>query len=199
MNKIRLMQSSDVESVIRVHMDGFQGFFLTSLGPAFLQEFYIGVCEDPSGIAIVYDDSYVSGFVVGTIEPCGFYKRLIQKRWWKFGLASLRPAIHRPRIIPRLLRAFTLPGKTANPQLKTGTLMSLAVMQNCHGNGIGKQLVSAFLENSRQQQVEIVNLTTDAVGNDATNKFYLDMGFTLARVFATPEVRLMNEYVIRLQ
>ena len=197
-NKIRLMQSSEVDSVIRVHMDGFPGFFLTFLGPAFLREFYAGVCEDPSGIAIVYDEDFIAGFVVGTVEPSGFYKRLIQKRWWKFGVASLGPLARKPSIAPRLLRAFTLPGKTANTELRTGTLMSLAVMQNHHGNGVGKQLVSSFLEHSRTKQVEIVNLTTDAVGNDATNEFYRKMGFTLAKVFTTPEGRLMNEYMIRL-
>jgi ribosomal protein S18 acetylase RimI-like enzyme len=196
--QIRLMQPDDVDSVIRVHMDGFQGFFLTFLGPAFLREFYAGVCEDPSGIALVYDDNSVSGFVVGTIEPPGFYKRLIQKRWWRFGFASLRPVINRPSIIPRLLRALTLPSKTTNTQLRTGTLMSLAVMQKYHGNGVGRKLVSSFLENSRRRQVEIVNLTTDAVGNDSTNEFYLKMGFVYVKSFVTPEGRLMNEYVFRL-
>jgi GNAT superfamily N-acetyltransferase len=132
------------------------------------------------------------------VEPSGFYKRLIQKRWWRFGLASLRPVISRPSIIPRLLRALTLPGKTANTQLRTGTLMSLAVMQKYHGNGVGSQLVSSFLENSRKRQVEIVNLTTDAVGNESTNEFYLRMGFTYVKSFVTPEGRLMNEYVFRM-
>jgi ribosomal protein S18 acetylase RimI-like enzyme len=199
-SKIRPMQSHDVEDVIRVHMEGFQGFFLTFLGPPFLREFYTGVCEDPSGIALVYDDgTSILGFVVGTVEPSGFYKRLIQKRWWRFGLASLKPLIKRPSIAPRLLGAFTLPGKTAKAQLKTGTLMSLAVMNRYHGNGVGKQLVSAFLEASRKRQVEIVNLTTDAVGNDSTNEFYSKMGFELVRIFITPQGRFMNEYNIHLQ
>ena len=192
------MQSRDVDSVIQVHKDAFHGFFLTFLGPAFLREFYTGVCDDPSGIALVYDDNFVSGFVVGTVEPSGFYKRLIQKRWWKFARASLRAVLIRPYIIPRLLRALTLPGKMANTQHKTGTLLSLAVMQNSHGNGIGQQLVTSFLENSRKRQVQFVNLTTDAVGNDSTNEFYLRMGFELVTSFATPEGRLMNEYMIRV-
>ncbi len=198
-NRIRFMQPGDVESVVPVHMDGFPGFFLTFLGPAFLREFYTGVCEDPSGIAFVYeDDGSILGLVVGTVEPSGFYKRLIQKRWWRFGLASLKPALSKPRIIPRLLRALTLPAKTAHPGLKTGTLMSLAVLQNRKGNGVGKHLVLSFIEKSREREVEIVNLTTDAVGNDATNEFYRRMGFTLDKVFTTPEGRLMNEYMIRL-
>jgi ribosomal protein S18 acetylase RimI-like enzyme len=192
------MRLDDVESVIRVHMDAFQGFFLTFLGPAFLREFYTGVSEDSSGIAIVYDDIYVAGFVVGTTQPSGFYKRLIHNRWWKFGLASLKPAIHKPLIIPRLLRALTLPCNTANGQNTMGTLMSLAVLRDSQGKGIGRQLVSAFLEISRKRQVDTVNLTTDAVDNDCANEFYRKMGFTCARAIATPEGRLMNEYIVRL-
>jgi ribosomal protein S18 acetylase RimI-like enzyme len=156
------------------------------------------VCEDPSGIAIVYDDQYISGFVVGTIQPVGFYRRLIQKRWWKFGLASVRPLMSDPRILLRLLRALTLPGQTSGAETRTGLLMSLAVMHCCQRQGIGKQLVFAFLETSRRRQVEIVSLTTDALDNQSTNEFYLQMGFKRARAFSTPEGRLMNEYVVRL-
>lgn len=196
MNNIRPMRSHDVESVLQVHMDAFQGFFLTFLGPSFLREFYLGVCKDPSGIALVHGDDPVSGFVVGTVEPSGFYRRLIQKRWWKFGYASIKPMIQKPSIIPRLLRAFTLPADVSNSQPGAGTLMSLAVRSTCQGQGIGKQLVSAFLENSRKRQIEVVHLTTDAIDNEATNEFYLKMGFACAKTFATPEGRLMNEYVI---
>jgi ribosomal protein S18 acetylase RimI-like enzyme len=192
------MQPGDVDSVIQVHMDAFHGFFLTFLGAAFLREFYMGVCEDPSGIAIVSDDNSIAGFVVGTVEPSGFYMRLIQKRWWRFAMASMRPVVEKPVIVPRLLRALTLPGKTASPGVKMGTLMSLGVSKEFHGNGIGKHLVSSFLENSRKRDVEVVNLTTDAVGNEATNEFYRKMGFTVVSVFETPEGRLMNEYAIRL-
>jgi ribosomal protein S18 acetylase RimI-like enzyme len=176
-------------------MDAFPGFFLTFLGSAFLQEFYTGVCEDRSGIALVYDDHSIRGFVVGTAQPAGFYKRLIQKRWWKFSLASLQPVICKPFIIPRLLRALTLPAQVDRIHKNTGTLMSLAVMKNCQGRGIGKKLVSAFLEISQKRQIEVINLTTDAVDNSATNEFYLKMGFTCTRTFITPEGRLMNEYV----
>jgi ribosomal protein S18 acetylase RimI-like enzyme len=197
-NKIRPMHPGDVDSVIQVHMDAFHGFFLTFLGPAFLREFYMGVCEDPSGIALVTDESSVAGFVVGTVEPSGFYKRLIQKRWWKFALASVRPVIEKPMIVPRLIRALNLPSKMAYPGVKMGTLMSLGVSKKFHGNGIGKHLVSSFLENSRKRDVEVVNLTTDAVGNESTNEFYQKMGFTVVSVFETPEGRLMNEYAIHL-
>lgn len=197
-NNIRRMQSPDLDAVIHVHMDAFQGFFLTFLGTSFLREFYTGVCEDQSGIAIVYEHESVSGFVVGTVQPSGFYRRLIQKRWWKFGIASLLPVMRKPSIIPRLLRAFTLPADMSATQINTGTLMSLAVKRNCQGRGIGKQLVSAFLEDSRKRQIEVVNLTTDAIDNEATNEFYSKIGFTCARTFATPEGRLMNEYAIKL-
>jgi ribosomal protein S18 acetylase RimI-like enzyme len=79
-----------------------------------------------------------------------------------------------------------------------GTLMSLAVMRDSQGRGIGRQLVSAFLEISRKRQVDTVNLTTDVVDNDCANEFYRKMGFTCARAFATPEGRLMNEYIVRV-
>ena len=198
MNKIRLMQPGDVKSVIQVHMNAFPGFFLTFLGPSFLKEFYNGICDDQSGITLVYDDQGVSGFVVGSAQPSGFYKRLLRKCWFYFGKASLGSLIRKPFILPRLLRAFVLSADTSDHKVSAGTLMSLAVLPNCQRQGIGKQLITSFLEKCREKQVKTVNLTTDAVGNDATNKFYLEMGFTLVKVFETPESRLMNEYIIQI-
>jgi ribosomal protein S18 acetylase RimI-like enzyme len=197
-NNIRRMQPGDVDAVVQVHMDTFQGFFLTFLGPAFLREFYKGVCEDSSGIALVYDEDSVLGFVAGSVQPSGFYKHLIRKHWWKFGLASLRPVAMKPFIVPRLLRALTLPGKTDDSQTKMGMLMSLAVKQDDQGKGVGRQLVLSFLLHSRERGVESINLTTDAFGNDRINKFYLKMGFRCVKTFSTPEGRLMNEYLLVL-
>ena len=82
---------------------------------------------------------------------------------------------------------------------KCGLLMSIAVHPECQGQGIGKQLVNAFLEEAHQCGADYVNLTTDAENNDAVNIFYQSIGFNKYRTFTTPEKRIMNEYVIQLK
>lgn len=195
--RLRAMELFDVAPVVRVHMSSFVNFFLTFLGPAFLKELYKGTIADPSGIAIVAESNGgIYGFVTGTVASSGFYHRLIVRRWWRFGLASVTAVIKRPAIVPRLLRAFTMPRQTADKQDR-GTLMSIAVSPDGQGKGIGRVLALAFLREAVRRGVKQVDLTTDATGNEVVNRFYENLGFVCEREYTTPEGRMMKEYVIK--
>jgi GNAT superfamily N-acetyltransferase len=76
--------------------------------------------------------------------------------------------------------------------------MSISVEPLLQGHGIGRILVSTFMEECRSRGCTHVNLTTDAVNNSETNTFYHQLGFELRQSFTTPEGRIMNEYVIPL-
>ena len=196
---IRKMELKDIPQVVAVHLESFQGFFLSFLGPAFLKQLYTSILGDPSGMAFVFvGDCQVMGFVAGTIQPAGFYRRLIQKHWWRFALASLSPMIRRPSIFPRLLRALKLPGQDLAGD-RCGTLLSLAVLPGFQGRGIGSALVREFLSEAADKQLGQVILTTDRNQNDDVNRFYQGLGFLLNREFITPEGREMNEYKFHLQ
>jgi len=130
---IREMQREDIAEVVRVHMASFSGFFLTFLGPAFLSELYAATLSDHAGIGFVAKtDNNLIGFVTGTAQPAGFYRRLLRQRWWRFALASVLPALKHPSAIPRLLRAFSMPGQVTQQQHR-GTLMSIAVLPGAQG------------------------------------------------------------------
>jgi ribosomal protein S18 acetylase RimI-like enzyme len=195
---VRLMEPSDVKTVVVVHREAFQGFFLSFLGPSFLRELYSAIVADPSGIGYVFERAdEIVGFVAGTDQPSGFYRRLLRHRWWRFGLASLVPLLKRPAIAPRLLRAFSKPNE---PVIGTdcGTLMSIAVLPDEQGRGIGWELAEAFLKEGASRGLGCVTLTTDGLENEAVHAFYRSLGFAFARSYATPEGRVMSEYVIEL-
>lgn len=193
---IRRMTIADIPAVVRVHIEAFPNFFLTFLGPGFLRELYRGIVRDPAGIAFVAEggDGVCGGFVAGTFEPAGFYRRLLKRRLipfaWHAGWAFLR----KPDVAPRLLRAFTRPAKASSSASHRAELMSLAVLPGNRGGGTGARLVDAFVESARDHGAATVFLTTDAMHNDAVNDFYVRLGFTLSRGFTTPEGRVMNEY-----
>jgi ribosomal protein S18 acetylase RimI-like enzyme len=195
---IKRMVPADVSAVVQVHLDSFLGFFLTFLGPAFLRELYVATLTDSSGISFVAEDGQgICGFVAGTAQPSGFYRRLLRRRWWRFALAAVLPVLKRPSIIARLLRAFSMPGQVTQ-QEKRGTLMSIAVLPEAQGRGIGQALVKAFLEEATRRCLRQVDLTTDRNNNEATNRFYQNLGFSCESTFTTSEGRVMNEYVVSL-
>ena len=195
---LRNMLPSDVLTVTEVHAKSFPSFFLTVLGTAFLSNLYKAILEDPDGIGIVaIRDMVVLGFVAGTAQPAGFYRRLLRRRWWHFAWSALPSAVRHPAIVPRLLRAFSMPAQVTQ-HAGRGTLMSIAVLPECQGSGIGQLLVRSFLNEAVQHGLQQVDLMTDRDNNEPTNRFYQRMGFVCERSFVTPEGRAMNEYVIDL-
>ena len=195
-SSIRNMDICDVPSVVALHLGSFSGFFLSFLGPAFLRELYTATLADPSGIGLVADNGEnICGFVTGTSQPSGFYSRLARRRWWRFGWAAVGPVLKRPLIISRLFRAFSMPEQVTQEE-RCGTLMSIAVLPAHQGKGIGQALVREFIEIAARRDLRRIDLTTDRTDNDATNRFYRNLGFTCERTFATPEGRQMNVYVI---
>jgi ribosomal protein S18 acetylase RimI-like enzyme len=195
MINVRAIQQQDLDNVVEVHLKAFQGFFLSFLGFAFLKEFYAGILRDLTGIHYLAEiDGKIQGLVTGTTQPAGFYSRLLAQRWWAFGLAALPHVVKNPHIVPRLLRAFQKSAENASLK-DTATLMSIAVLPEAQGGGMGKALVEAFLAEAHRRGCAYVNLTTDAVNNEAVNAFYRRQGFRLVRTFETPEKRLMNEYI----
>ena len=89
---IRPMRLADVESVVRIHLSSFAGFFLSFMGPRFLREFYKATLLDESGLALVSTQADgIAGFAVGTTEPVGFYRRIILNNWNLFLAASFIP------------------------------------------------------------------------------------------------------------
>lgn len=195
---IRQMLYTDVASVVKVHAESFPNFFLTFLGRSFLCELYSAILADQDGISFVATNGReVSGFVAGTGQPAGFYRRLLHQRWWRFAFVAIPSILKRPTIVPRLLRAFAIPEQVTHED-RRGTLMSIAVLPGCQGSGIGHMLVAAFLKAAINRGLRQVGLTTDRLNNEAANRFYQSLGFVCERTYITPEGRSMNEYVIEL-
>ena len=198
--QIKEMEKEHIRKVVAVHLDSFQGFFLSFLGPAFLRELYSSILEDRFGIYLVaLDGDQMVGFVAGTARASGVYSRLLRQRLIRFGLAVIPAILKRPAIIPRLLRRISDPHGQPPPDLNRGRLMSIAVSPEEHGKGIGQALVKAFLKESSLRDISQVDLTTDKDENEDVNLFYQGLGFIIEKAFTTPEGRVMNQYVIDLK
>ena len=106
---------------------------------------------------------------------------------------SIGAAIRHPSFIKRLLGAF----KKSESVVKTERyveLASIGVDPNCKSKGIGSALISYLKNQIDFNKYAYINLETDAVDNDAANRFYVKNGFVLEREFTTAEGRKMNEY-----
>jgi GNAT superfamily N-acetyltransferase len=193
---VRPSAPAEIDAMVKVHLRSFPGFFLTFLGRKFLKQLYRGILMDPSGIVwIVKEEDRLLGFVAGTLEPAGFYSRLIKNRLFGFALASIWPLLRRPGIFLRLWHALRKPAESKAIPKGTALLMSIAVDPAVQNQGVGKMLTEAFCDECARQGASQVCLTTDRDGNDQGNRFYARRGFVLTRTFRAREGRAMNEYV----
>jgi ribosomal protein S18 acetylase RimI-like enzyme len=191
--RIRAMSTSDVNRVTAVHLQAFEGFFLSFLGPRFVGLFYSETVALGEIALVAESEGVVVGLIVGSTRPGKFFGRLLRRRLVRFAVAALPAVLRRPSTAFRVTRALWKP-KEARKPVGTATLMSIAVASEAQGLGAGKSLVVAFFEEARRRGATRVDLTTDKTANDGTNAFYRSLGFRIAREIVTPEKRVLNEY-----
>ncbi len=195
-----LKNKNRIPEVVDVHMQSFTGFFLTFLGKGFLKQLYTGFMNHPSsGLIVAIEDDKIEGFLAYSDDLSSFYKYLIKRRLipfaWYAGCAFLK----NPKIMFRLLRAFTYSGEAKRTE-KYIELSSIGVLPETEGTGIGSGLITALkrkasaLNEDQVEKYKYIKLETDAVDNEGANHFYQKNGFVLNNTYETPEGRKMNEY-----
>lgn len=195
--EIRRATEGDVARIVEVHLDAFEGFFLSFLGPRFLRLFYAEAVALGEICLVATTRGEVAGFVMGSATPGGFFTKLIRRRAAAFALAALPAVLRRPTTALRVARALLKPKQATKP-VGTATLMSIGVGSAAQGLGAGKALVVAFLDEAARCGSRVVDLTTDKVDNDRANTFYRALGFAVAREIVTAEGRILNEYELDL-
>ena len=192
---IRPIEFNDIDSIVKIHLATFKGFFLSFLGARFLSLYYSGIYKDSNGIGYVFvEDGKVCGFVAGTADPRGFYSKLLRRDWLRFALASVRAVLKKPSSFMRIARAVLYPSQNLSGDHIAG-LYSLGVIPEKQGAGIGQKLVLSFLYDAKKRGCKLVTLTTDRYNNDNVNLFYCKMGFKIQQQYSTSEKRHMNSYV----
>ena len=199
-DRVRNATPDDVPGLVTIHQKAFSKFFLTQMGSEFLRKYYSLVLTYHSGIILVSEgQNELRGFACGFVDPAEFY-RLMWHTKFAFALPVLSALVRHPSLITKVLygvRRIHRPAAEWPP--RSCELSSIAVAPEASGNGSGKSLIRAFLEQARSMDSHCVYLTTDADGNDAVNAFYRNAGFQHTRRFMQREGRWMNEYVINGQ
>jgi GNAT superfamily N-acetyltransferase len=198
--RVTPLTSRYLDDAVQLHLCAFPDFFLSFLGPRFLREFYASFLVDPMGIGFVatdYNDRLL-GVVVGPLVPAGYFSRLLRRRWWAFGIASITAVIKKPIVISRLFRAVFYRGEAPSGPVRA-LLSSIAVKPVVHGGGVGKALVRAWTNEVRTRGGTGCFLTTDALDNGSVNAFYCKLGWRIASSYSTREGRRMNQYIYDIE
>lgn len=185
---------SDVSSVARIHLDAFEGFFLSELGYGFLCVMYRAFLVNPAGVFVVHEskDGQVTGFAVGALSS-GQKDRWLALRFLpQFLLAALPAIFRRPRmIVTRLASRFFETGSSLDLPKDAALLRSIGVLSSERGGGAAGGLLEAFEQIALRQGATHVYLTTDQDNNERAQKFYKRSGYSLAECFQQDGQRSM--------
>ena len=189
---VRPLRLHEISRAIAIHQAAFPGFFLTFLGPEFLNLLYRFYVTGPTEIALAafYRDQ-IAGTLLGTTQPQKFYRRLATKYAWRFALAALRPFLQKPTILPHLIRGLIYRGDHPDFEKGGALLASICADVRFQHKGVGRCLVTAFEREVLRRGARFAYLATDRDHNEKTRLFYERIGWINTTEFTTQEGRAM--------
>ena len=186
-----------INEIVEIHLNTFQGFFLTFMGRGFLYQMYRSYCEGKkSGLLVAEENGKPLGFLAYSGDLSGLYKYMIKKRLLAFAWYSVGAFLRKPAVFLKLVRAFLKPSESRREESYM-ELASIGVAPEVKTKGIGSRLVDELKSITDWEEYAYITLETDAVNNEGTNLFYKKNGFVLEREYETSEGRKMNEYRFR--
>ncbi len=193
--KVRKATKKDINFIVDIHMERFSNFFLTSLGVSFLNVFYKAFLKNPGILLVLEDEGKIRGFVAGSRDNRGFFKKLLKNNLIGFLISGARILITNPLALKRIaLNA----GKAEKNSLIFAELLSIATFKN--KKGYGKILLNEFEKEVARENYDNlpVSLTTDYANNDKAVQFYRDCGYEIHEVFESYPHRKMYRFIKHL-
>jgi ribosomal protein S18 acetylase RimI-like enzyme len=195
---VRLATAEDLPGIVAIHQKAFSNFFLTRLGREFLHRYYALVLNYRAGIVLAsHKHGMLRGFVCGFVDPAEFYK-LMWRNKRIFAWPALSALVRDPSLAAGVLYGVQrIQTSASRGSARTCELSSIAVAPEAAGNGVGKALVQAFVNQALSMDAANVYLTTDADANESANALYRQVGFQHTQRFLQRKGRWMNEYVFQ--
>lgn len=170
---VRPATDADLSQVADLHASRISEGFLSSLGVPFLARLYRRVLASADSFVLVADHGTVPtvGFVAGVADVGGLYRRFLIRD----GLvAGVRAAPRLVRSLPRVLETLRYP--TSASGLPDAEILAVAVGADMGGQGIGRALVAAAIEQFQRSGIRSAKVVTTPE-NAAALAMYRSCGF----------------------
>lgn len=192
MLKVRKAKIGDLDSIVRIHLERFSSFFLTSLGASFLKVFYAAFIKGQEVLLVLENDGEVKGFAAGSRLNKGFFRKLLFSNFLEFIIQGIIIVFTKPKALIRIIKKAT---KAEKNNVEFAELLSIATEIN--KNGYGKILLHEFEQEifTKNNNIFPISLTTDYINNEKTVEFYLHSGYEVLEVFESYQNRKMYRFI----
>jgi len=189
----RFATESDISQVVEVHIQAFPGFFLTTLGPAFLRAMYRAFLLNAGTIFVVDEiKGKIQGFAVGLAQASGSDARMALRARPPMALALVPALLRNPLPVARRIAGQLISsGGQPEAACDSAVLRSIGVLPEAKGGGSAGRLLEAFERMAGERGASTIALTTDAEGNERAIAFYQKNGYAVYREFLQHGFRRM--------
>lgn len=193
---IRKATINDVDTIVEIHLNAFEGFFLTSLGAEFLRFYYSCFVRSNETVTMIAEENGVIYGLSASSKFCkGFNSRLIKSNLIAFGLLSFKLLLIKPISLLRLVKNLSKKGENVIDNEDYAELYSIGVCKSAQGKGVGKMLLLKSEQVMKEEGVTRVSLTTDFDNNEQAVGFYHSMGYETLYEFVTYPNRKMYRLI----
>lgn len=206
---LRRMGLHDLEEVVGAHLAAFPDGFFARLGRRYLVRYYRTFLDGPLAVALVAENGgRMAGYLVGIVDPPR-HRRLVF-RYHGVGLAGRGAVglVMRPRLLAQFVgsrarryaaavRRHCRTGTPGVDHARVAVLSHLVVVPECRRGGVGRGLVTAFLEQAAAAGCSRACLVTiDGVGG--ASDFYAKQGWTHTATRQAPDGRALAHFELDL-
>lgn len=189
----------ELQEIVKVHIEAFPNFFLTSLGDDLLFELYRSFLEvKNSGIYIAKIDNNIVGFIAFTERSTLIYYNILKRHFLSFFLKLFKRFLKNPISFFKLIYIFKKKLFSKKEKDKKNSkkirVESIAVKPNYSNRGVGKELIDFLKGNIDFKKFDFIELETDAKNNEKTNYFYQKNEFIKVEEITVDGNRVMNIY-----
>lgn len=200
------MLPGHLDQAARLHLEALPHGFFADLGPRFLRGYYAAFLASPHAVALAaVSGGQLLGVVVGATRPRAHRRWVLRHRGWrlavlgtaalvvrpKVALWFLRTRVHRYVAAWRRGRAGAAEEVSPERSREPAVLSHLAVRDGARGEGIGRELTSAFVREAAQAGAPRVLLAT-LDGEDGAGQFYAKEGWEDDGVRVGPDGQRMR-------
>lgn len=169
-----------INKIANIHHKTFPNFYLTGLGPKFLQTFYN---------TLIYSEQCISYFAFNQNQPIGFaicvypndniYKKLIVTNKYKYIKIGLNLLFTKPLELIKVFKKIMCSGKLPVDN-KQALLLSICIKSEFQGHGIAVNLINMLEEKLKSLNAKELYLLTRKKNNDRANTFYRKLNYKIS-------------------
>src|SRR3989339_334878 len=193
--KFVTLEPRHAREMAKLHIEGINTGFISSLGLDFVTALYEGIIESKDSFGFVSEDDKVLGFVAFTTSVSRIYKYIILKKGMRFAFLLARKMLSFEKL-KKVFETLFYPVRVKKMNLPEAELLSIVVSGEIRRHGQATELIQQGFEEYHKKGIDQVKVMVSA-SNYPANKLYEKCGFKLASQIDSHGV-LSNIYVAEI-